>query len=312
MKYIVLGLNQLDGILYSGKSEMEMNIGGIPMYGWSGMRPWTDSICFHARVGEDFYEKYNPWFDDNNIDRSGIKIVSEETPYCVIKYDESMNFSDGYFFTRSWKDAEFWRPHGEDVAQLAREDTKGIYICSPAPPFAPNGIWEELFSLREKKGIKIMWEPNSSHTKFEDHDATIELCKKIDMASFNLAEGKEIFGVDTEEELLKTLKGLDMDITLLRMGSRGMHVISKGESWLVPATITPDIDIVDVTGCGNTSTAGVLVARCEGDDPVMSAIKGSISAMYNLMQKGPYPKFTEKEESEALAFANKLYSERSE
>lgn len=308
MEYIALGLNQLDAIEYYDKSTIETHKGGIPMYGFSGMRPWTDSICFFARVGKDFYEKYDPWFTDNNISSDGIKVVSEMTPYCVVKYDKDMNFDNGYFFTHNWEDADFWRPWGSDLDEIVKEDTKAVYFCSPPPPFAPNDIWEKLFSLREEKGIKIMWEPNNAHTSIKDKEATTELLSKIDMASFNLAEGKEIFGVDSEKELLELLKSFNMDLTLLRMGSDGMYVISKGKSWKIGiAEFEPKKEVVDVTGCGNTSTAGAMVAYCMGDDPVMCGIKGSISALYNLLQFGPYPKFTEKEEREALQIAQNFY-----
>ena len=69
------------------------------------------------------------------------------------------------------------------------------------------------------------------------------------------------------------------------------------------------MEVVDVTGCGNTSTAGACCAWCEGNDPIMTGIMANISANYNLRQIGPYPNFTDDVVREAHAFAQKLYAD---
>ena len=300
----------LDAIEYHDKTGIEKHKGGIPMYGFCGMRLWTDSIAFAARVGKDFYEHYEPWFSDNRIDPSALKFVSDTTPYCVMKYDKDMNFDNGYFFTHNWKDSDLWRPTGEDMKELISSGIKGLYVCSPPPPFDPGRFWETLKELKEHYPFEIMWEPNNSHTTLSDREGSLELLRWVDMASFNLVEGSEIFGVGSEKELLEFLRSLNMKLTLLRVGARGMYVLSKGKAWFVPsAHFEGGETVVDVTGCGNTSTAGAMVAWCEGEDPLMCGIKGNISALYNLIQMGPYPKFTDKEMRDAEALAQKLYRE---
>lgn len=310
MEYISTGLCQLDAIEYHDRTEIQKHLGGIPMYGFAGMRPWTSSIAFAARVGKDFFELYEPWFSDNKVDPYALKFVSETTPYCVMRYDRDMNFDHGYFFTNDWKDADFWRPRGEEMAALIDEGTKGLYVCSPPPPFDPGEFWATLKQLKKTYHFNIMWEPNNAHTTFSDHEPSLELLQWVDLASFNLVEGMAIFGVKTEEELLAFLKGLNKKLILLRLGARGMYAISEAKAWYIPATpLKEGQEVVDVTGCGNTSTAGALVAYCQGDDPLMCGIKASISAYYNLLQFGPYPVFTGQDIKDAAALAEKYYNE---
>lgn len=309
MAYICTGLNMLDSLQHADGTLIPPHMGGIPMYGYCGMRLWTDSIQYVARIGEDFFDIFDPWFSNNNIDRRGLKVVSKQTPYNIMVYDENLETAQGgQFFTGSWKDSDFWRPHVEDVENLIGEETKGFYLTGGPPPAA---IWEGLFDLRDRFGFKIMWEPNGSHTFAEDREATLDLCGRLDMASFNLKEGKRIFGIDTEEELLALLKTLGPELVLLRCGPRGLYTIHDNAAYFLPSTPLPDdVEVVDVTGCGNTSTAGACCAWCEGNDPVMTGIMANISASYNLRQLGPYPLFDEQALEEAAALAQTLYRQQ--
>ena len=93
--------------------------------------------------------------------------------------------------------------------------------------------------------------------------------------------------------------------------------VEECERWVWSVVETRDrtvalpegMEVVDVTGCGNTSTAGACCAWCEGNDPIMTGIMANISANYNLRQIGPYPNFTDDVVREAHAFAQKLYAD---
>lgn len=305
MKYVATGLNMLDVLEMPDGSRTKPQMGGIPMYGYCGMRPWSESILFSARVGKDFFSLYNPWFENNNIDPSGLNIVSEVTPYSILKYLDDGNYDIGRFFEGSWDDSDFWRPKAEDfIGKL--DNTKGFYLTGGPPP---EDIWNGLFDYRKKHGFKIMWEPNGRHTFSEDRDATIELCKRIDMASFNIVEGIRIFGINSEKSLIEFLKNLGPELVLLRAGERGLYSISEGEAWFIPSTPLEDgVEVVDVTGCGNAATAAACLAWAEGNNPVMTGIMANISAYYNFQQVGPRPLFDDGLMQHAESLAKKLYS----
>lgn len=307
-EYIVTGMNMLDVLEYHTGERIPPHMGGIPMYGFCGMRLWTDSIQYVARVGKDFYNCFNPWFADNEIDPAGLNFVSDITPYNVMKYNEDLECTgDGYFFTGNWADSDFWRPQMADIEPFLGSGTKGLYLCSGP---APAKVWEGMFERRDTLGFKIMWEPNISHTFAEDRERTLELMEQIDMASFNVAEGCRIFDLESEEDLLAFLRRQKPELMLLRCGARGLYTIHGGDAWFIPSAPLPEGEqVVDVTGCGNTSTAGACCAWCETADPIMTGIMANISSNYNLRQKGPWPKFTHQTMEEAKAFAQRLYSE---
>ena len=305
-RYIATGLNMLDRVVV-GKKEIGMYMGGIPVYGYAGMRPWVDDpgdICFGARVGKDFFKNYDPWFHNNNISEDGLLYVSDITPYNSLYYTAQYEVEDTIFFTGDFKDSGFWRPHGEDFYNWIGTDTKGLYTCSSAD----DPMWDAIFDLKQTYPFKIMWEPNYVSTFPNSRQATLQLCQKIEMASFNVVEGCRIFGLKDEAELLQFLCQLNTQLVLLRCGERGLYVIHDHQATMIPSAPVPQqTGVVDVTGCGNTSTAGACVAWCQGDDPIMTGIKANISANLNLRQKGPYPLFDDFVCTMAQEWAKELY-----
>lgn len=306
MDYIVTGLNMMDVNIVDGK-KMRPAIGGISVYGYAGMRPFTDQIAFVARVGADFRQYYDPWFTDNHISTDGIRVVSDQTPYDIITYSADGPIDAWEFFTGDWKDANYWRPKGEDLLPVIDEATKGFYIsCGPEP----EDVWPTLFHLKQNKKypFKIMWEPNGINTYPDKREATLELLKKIEMASFSLVEGLRIFGRSDEEDLLSFLKDQPCELILLRVGARGLYTIHDGKIVFIPsAPLPPGSKVVDPTGCGNASTAAACYAWCEGNDMIMTGIMANVASSYNLRQTGPYPVFTQKDMDEATQLARTLY-----
>ena len=305
MRYLATGLNMLDQIITPAGQALPPKLGGVPLYGYCGMRVFTDDVLYLARVGNDFFDIYDPWFSQNGVPRQGLRFVSDKTPYCAIQYRADETVQDTWFFTRDWADSDFWRPQPEDYRRHIGPDTRGVCLCGPPQP-SPS--WAELFSLREKYHFQIMWEPNGSHTFAADRAATVELCQKVDMASFNLVEGCRIFGLAGEAELLDFLKRLGPELVLLRVGSRGMYTIAGGRAYLLPsAPLPPGTAVVDTTGCGNASTAACCYAWCETNDPVMTGIMGNVASSYNLRQYGPWPQFGPALTAEATDMADQLY-----
>lgn len=304
MEYVVSGLTMLDVIRYADGRESPPQMGGIPLYGFCGMRPYTDSIRFLARVGKDFFTVFDPWFTRNKVDTGGLLFVSDKTPCDIIHYREDESVAVWEFFTGNWADAAFYRPHAEDLAAAVGPDTRGFYLCgAPSDP-----IFERLYTLRDTIGFKLMWEPNGIHCHGVDGPATKALLQSVDMASFNCKEAMEIFGLSDEAAVLDFLSAQPCEVILLHVGARGLYVLSRGEIYFIPAPALPEgMSVVDVTGCGNCATAAALVAWCEGNSPAMTGIMANVAASFNLRQKGPCPDLTK---VDARRWAKELYDKK--
>ena len=310
-KYIATGLNLLDQVVIDGSEPSPVSMGGSVIYGLCGMLFWTDDIKYATRAGEDFMETYGNYLVANGLATDAINPVSEKTPKIIMVYDKEGNALHGDELPAWAKrfDNSRWRPTVEDVAPYVGAETKGLYISSPPPGYCK--FWDGFFEMKEKYDFKVMWEPNPPCTMPEHGPATRELCKKVEMASFNLTEGNRLFGTNSEEELIEELKTLGPELCLLRVGARGMYVIADGKVCFVPSAPLPEGEsVVDVTGCGNSSTAAAMVAYIETNgDLARTGIMANISSSYILRQVGPTPPITDARRAEAAALAEKLFTE---
>jgi sugar/nucleoside kinase (ribokinase family) len=106
-----------------------------------------------------------------------------------------------------------------------------------------------------------------------------------------------LFGGKNETETIKAISDLDVPC-FFRVGERGSYMILAGQSYFAPSvTVGP---IVDVTGCGNASTAAALYGYCEGMSGERIAALANISAAYNLLQYGPFPSADRRVRTHAL------------
>lgn len=315
--FISSGLNMVDTVAFLDGRRYADHIGGIPMYGFAGMRPWTkaEDIVFMARVGKDFESVYGGWMDANSVRRDAIKYVAEECPRCVMYMDENFDMIPGTLelSVGDYVNTDLFRPTLEDYKEVVTDETKGLYICGAqvGAPALPASMWDGFFEFKKLKNFKVMWEANAAHISSEDHESADAMFDLVEMLSFNLPESKNIFELDSEEKILRHFRSKkNCELILLRCGSRGLYSISEGNAWFIPSVKVPlGEKVVDTTGCGNTSTAGAMAAWCKGCDPVMAGIKANISANYNLRQTGPRPVFTDELMDEAEKLATDIYKE---
>ncbi len=304
-RYIVTGLNLLDQVVVEGGEPSPLQLGGSPVYGLSGMLLWTKDIAFATRAGEDFMQSYGAYLLKNGLSTAGVLPVSPSTPRVVMRYDRKGNSLRG----GPGEDNSFWRPLAEDIQPFLGGETRGVYIS--CPPLGCDRFWEGFFRLWPEREFSLMWEPNPPSTGPGFGPATRELCRRVEMASFNLSEGCSLFGAPGEGELLEELRGLGLELCLLRVGARGIYLISGGRVCFAPSAPLPQGQrVVDVTGCGNSSTAAAMAAFWEsGGDLAMTGIMANISSSYVLRQRGPIPLVSDGMREEARRLAQRLYRE---
>ena len=315
--YISSGLNMIDSVAFLDGRRYADHIGGIPMYGFAGMRPWAkaEDIVFMARVGNDFDSVYGEWMDQNCVRRDAVKYVADACPRCVMYMDDNFDTIPGTLelSVGPYENTDFFRPTLDDYREVITDETKGLYICGAevGAKTLPASMWDGFFEFKKTKNFKVMWEANAAHVSAADHEPADAMFDLVEMLSFNLPESKDIFELDSEEKVLAHFRSKkNCELILLRCGSRGLYSISGGEAWFIPSVKVPAGEkVVDTTGCGNTSTAGAMVAWCTDQDPVMAGIKANISANYNLRQTGPRPVFDDNLMEEAEELARKLYND---
>lgn len=277
-------------------------IGGPATFAYTGVRLWTDSVMQVSRVGADYEPLFKPWMERNHVEKKGFKVVCDRSNH-IYGFMHAYGAKRPESFDRhnldAWQDFGFMKTTPEDIMEQTNGGgVKGVYLAQNC-----DGVfWDKLGQIKRRDGFKLMWEIEGVWAEKQYLDMVINACRHVDIFSINVAESQKLFACQTEAECIQGLKTLPVDITLFRVGARGLYVVTKDEAIYLPPASG---DVVDTLGCGNSSTGAAMYAFCEGKSPLMIGIMANIASSRNIMQYGVIPEFNSIRD-DCLAQAQKL------
>ena len=281
--------------------------GGPATFAYTGVRIWTDSVMQVSRTGADYQDYFQPWLDNNQVETKGIKVVSDRSNH-LYGFMHAYGFGSVPNMDRhtldAWQDFGYQKIRPEDIGEFTKDGgVKGVYLASN-----PDGVfWKELGAIKERDGFKIMWEIEGVWAQKQFLDLVMNAAQYADIFSINVEETRNLFGCESDADCIKGLQTLPVDMTLFRVGERGLYVVTPDDAIYLPPAPGP---VVDTVGCGNSSTGGALYAYAEGKDPLMVGIMANIASSRNLMQHGLIPEFSSIRE-ECYQLAQELYQQYS-
>lgn len=316
IEYIAAGNVMIDTVEFLDSPEMNrMAIGGPATFAYSGIKLWTDNVIQCSKLGADYLPIFKPWIEKNNIDTSGLKVICERCNRSHIVYQNrdgapgmvpTLNNAGKDFFVKGtrWEDFGFMKTSPEDIEAFTKQGgVKGVYLAQNCDRV----FWEKIREIKERDGFKMMWEIEGSVAYKEFLPSVIFAAEIADIFSINIGEAERLFEVEGDEACIAELQKLPVSMTLFRVGSRGLYAVTPTDAYYLPPVPS---EIVDPTGCGNTSTGAALFAFANGDDPLMVGIKANIAAAQNIRQFGVIPDMLGVRQ-ESYELADKLYEEYS-
>ena len=291
MDYIVFGNVMLDTVrLVNGVESERESIGGPATFAYSGIKLWTDNVMQSSRVGEDYHLLFDPWIKKNQVFTDGYEVVVEHCNRSYLVY-----LPDGTYtgdetkerFRSDWhQDFGYMKTSPEQIEKWTQGNAvRGIYVAQSVDTV----WWKKLKQIKARDGFKVMWEiegPSSYHRYMPE---VLNAMENVDIFSINIQEARNLFNVETEEECIRELQKMPVDMTLFRVGKKGVYSITPTEVYFVPSA--PVDREIDPTGCGNTSTGAALYAYCEGKDALMVGIMANVASAQNIRQYGVIPDF---------------------
>lgn len=288
MDYIIASTVVTDEIRFADGKTVEKKAGGAGIYALCGIRLWCDSAMPVTGVGSDYEDIFGEWYKKNGISMSGLIEKDEKTPYNIIQY-----FEDG----ERTENALYGADHYRKIEVLPEElkpyfqTAKGIYIFKNTSP----EFWDKLLPMMEGRKASVMWEIASDSACPECIEDVKRIAGKIDIFSVNLTEARNLFGVESLEGIIEKFREWlinpphaaehnRMKMIFLRRGSQGAVMITSEETVYVPTV--ENVNVVDPTGGGNSSSGAVLYGWCSGYTPKECGLMGSISAAMCLEQYG--------------------------
>jgi len=308
MDYIAAGNVMIDTVRFADGTVSNRNhLGGPATFAYSGIRLWTDSVMQVSNVGEDCRPLLDPWVAKNNIITDGIKVKCDHSNHSFLVYNEDGTYrSDETVerFRSDWiQDFGYMKTSPEEIGEFTRgRNVKGIYIAQNVDYV----FWRKLSEIKRRDGFKIMWEIEGPSSYKKYMPAVLNALEATDIFSINIQEARNLFDAQTQEDCIEQIKKLPVDVTLFRVGKKGLYTISGGKAYFHQSA--PVDKEIDPTGCGNTSTGAALYAYCEGKDAIMIGIMANVASAQNIRQFGVIPDFDAVREY-AYKQAGQLYAE---
>lgn len=288
MKYAVISAAVTDEIRFAD-GTVKIVPGGAGIYALSGIKLWEDDVEIVTGVGEDYDSLHGKWYKKNHISMEGLKIKDAKSPYTYIQYfedgerEESPKYGSEHFYKLETK--------GEELKPYM-ESANGIYIFKNIDP----DFWKPVLEQKKISKAKVLWEIAADATKIENLEAVEKIAKQLNAFSINMTEAKNLFGISEKDKMIKKLQSWGIELVFLRQGAKGAIMITPQEVVEVPSQ--PNVNVVDPTGGGNSSTGGVLCGLVQGYSAEICGKMGSLSAAMCISQHG-VPDMITKEMREA-------------
>ena len=290
MDYVIGGNVMLDRVTFLDGTKSSEHIGGPATFAYSGVRLYTDSVMQCSNVGEDYHPLFDPWMAKNDVIPDGIKVKCEHCNHSYLVYNEDGTYSpdpSAKRFRSDWiQDFGYMKTSPEEIGVWTQQGgVKGVYVAQNVDRV----YWRKMKEIMARDGFKLMWEIEGPSSYKEFMPEVLNAIENVDIFSINVQEARHLFEVETEEECIKELQKLPVDMTLFRVGGKGAYMVTPNKYYYLPPA--PSDKIVDPTGCGNTSTGAALYAYAEGYDALMVGIMANVAAAQNIRQFGVIPDF---------------------
>ena len=123
-----------------------------------------------------------------------------------------------------------------------------------------------------------MWEIAADAAEAGSCSRVREIAEQVDIFSINRTEALHLTQAHTPEEAVQALLRWQVPLIYLRLGSRGVCLLQNGRSVFVPSV--PDLEVVDSTGGGNSSSGGALIGFCRGCSLEEIGAMGNVSSSF--------------------------------
>lgn len=270
----IAGLIIDDIVLPTGETRMGVP-GGSGTHSVWGMRIWSESVGLIASYGADCPAEILAAFAQAGIALHRAAANPEPTPRCWQVFEFNQHRTE--IFRTS--EADFYRlqPPMTDIP-VEWNGATGFHLLHEAKDIP-------AFARRLHAGGVgcILAEPPPTDfvpAKLGEFAAFLPL---VELFSPNWEESAQLLGIDEPDAIVAHFLEMGVPVVALRMGESGSLVGTAEQRWHIPAV---SVQVVDVTGAGNSYCGGFLVGYAETGDPRRGGLYGAVSASFTIEQFG--------------------------
>lgn len=277
--YVVAGNAAVDKITFADGTSTDFLPGGATLFALTGIQLWTDSVLLCGGFGEDYMDHMGDYLLRNHIDRRGFHVRDKRNPLNYMVYKNDGEWESYTEYGNEHYDHLCCNPREDDLEKWA-DRAKGVYCFRGDDEV----FFEEMTELRNRHHFKLMWEIKGITAVPEKLSGIMGILENVDAFSLNRKEAYTLFQVETDEEAIRMLGKLPVELVVYRIGAAGIYILMKDQVLFAPSY--QEYAVVDVTGCGNSSTAAAFYAWCEGMKIEEIAATANVTAGFNLRYQG--------------------------
>ena len=271
MSLLVVGSIALDSVQTPTESRDNV-LGGSAVY-FSYAASYFTSVSLVGVVGEDWPDEHTELLRRQNIDTSGLQVVTgRKTFRWKGKYFSNMNDRETLeVHLNVFEDFDPKLPH-------SYRDTPYVFLANGSPKL-------QLKVLAQLSKVKLCVADTMDLWIREEHDELLELLRKIDGLVLNDAEAKLL----TDDENLisagKKVQQMGPRFVVVKKGEHGSLYFSDDAIYALPAY--PTAKVVDPTGAGDSFAGGMMGYLVEQDKFDSEQLKkalayGTVVASFNV------------------------------
>lgn len=293
MKYVVAGNAVADCITYADGRTTQFLPGGATLFALTGIQLWTDQVLMCGGFGQDYMQSLGQWLDRNPVNREGFHVCDPKHPLNYLYYRDEGGWEGKAAYGAEHYDRLSCDP-ARDGLERFLPDAVGVTTFRGEDP----AFFEQMIALKAKYNFYFCWEIKGDFAVREKLDRVLKLLAYVDAFSINQPEAFSLLDVNTDEKAIAAMQAWNLPLVIYRVGKRGIYIIKGKEVLFAPSY--QKYPLVDVTGCGNSSTAAAFYAWCEGMDIYDIASYANVTAGHNIRFSGVM-ELTEEIKKQALA-----------
>jgi len=275
---VTVGHFAIDTILARKITQPKSTLGGPPTYVSVAAAKLGAKVSVVSKVGDDFPEEFLRWLQNNHVDLSGLKRVSNtSTTRFVLEYEG----------LRRKMRLEARAPSilPRDVSDSLR--AKAVHVA----PIA-NELSSAVVSKLRKSAKVLSLDPQGFVRSFDDRGNVVlkgwrelEVLAQIDVFKSSAEEVQAVAGTRSLKLAMRQVADYGPRLVLITRGVRGSGLLFEDSFYSIPLC-KPRI-LVDPTGAGDAFVGAFLAEYARGKDVLWCACVGSGAASFVVEAVGP-------------------------
>jgi len=263
---------------YIAGSELNVSIGLVRL-GYD--------VIYATKLGEDPFGRYiYDFMKKEGINTSYTEFDSSHLTGLMFKSKNS-NGDPEIFYFRRHSAASFMEQKGLYFVKLMNPTFIHLTGITLALSASTNEAFNFLLKFAKEKNIPVIFDPNLRPQLWKDKD---EMLKSVNNAAFSsdiflpgIKEAKTLTGLFDPEAIGHFYIERGVKIVIIKLGEKGAFVVSKEESYEVPAF---HVKAVDTVGAGDGFAVGIISGFLDGISLREAVVRANAIGAMQVMTPG--------------------------